>query len=85
MTIEPVFYGKPFSNAFDKIEATLAVGIDRHRIAMLGDSLHTDILGGAAAGWRTVLVSDYGLMKDIPLNTVMKATGIYPDFVVPSI
>ena len=30
---------------------------------MVGDSLHTDILGGAAAGMTTVLITDHGLFR----------------------
>ncbi|GIS17855.1 MAG: hypothetical protein CM15mP119_2590 [Alphaproteobacteria bacterium] len=30
---------------------------------MVGDSLHTDILGGAAAGLGTILITNYGLLR----------------------
>ena len=56
------FYGKPFGNAFEAALVRLN-GIPRHRIAMVGDTLHTDVLGGAAAGLGTVLVTDHGLFK----------------------
>lgn len=77
----PVFYGKPFGNAFELVAETLD-GIDPRRIAMVGDSLHTDILGGAAAGWRTVLVLDHGLMRTLDVESAIGASGIRPDFIV---
>jgi len=79
--IEPVFFGKPFGNAFDAVLRRFP-GFERQRIAMVGDSPHTDILGGASAGWRTVLVHDHGLCKGHDLEAVFKQTGIRSDFVV---
>lgn len=77
--IEPVFFGKPFGNAFDDALAQLA-DIDRDRIAMVGDTLHTDILGGCAAGMRTVLVSAHGLFAGCDYRDYVSACGIVPDF-----
>jgi len=79
----PRFYGKPFDNAFELVARTLE-GIDPRRIAMVGDTLHTDILGGAAAGWRTVLVVDHGLMKSLDVEAAIRESGIRPDFIVPT-
>jgi HAD superfamily hydrolase (TIGR01450 family) len=83
--IAPTFYGKPFANAFDTVKRHLDPDIPPNRIAMVGDSLHTDILGAAAAGWRTILASDHGLMKNIDIPTAIKTTAITPDFIVPGI
>ncbi|MBO6773939.1 MAG: HAD hydrolase-like protein [Marinibacterium sp.] len=41
------FYGKPYPEVFQIVGDTLN-GIRRDRIAMCGDTLHTDILGAAA-------------------------------------
>ena len=79
---EPVFYGKPFLNAFDEVGRTLPDGLDPTRIAMVGDTLHTDVLGGAAAGWRTVLVTGLGLVRDLDVETCIERSGIRPDFIV---
>ncbi|WP_169727521.1 HAD-IIA family hydrolase [Granulosicoccus antarcticus] len=79
----PEFFGKPFDNAFAIVRETLE-GIDPQRIAMVGDTLHTDILGGAQAGWRTVLVTDHGLMKGLDLEQAIVRSGIRPDFIVPT-
>lgn len=79
----PQFYGKPFDNAFQIVREGLS-GIDPHRIAMVGDSLHTDILGGAQAGWRTVLVVNHGLFKNLDFEEAIVRGGIRPDFIVPT-
>jgi len=80
---EPVFFGKPFGNAFELVARTLG-DIDPRRVAMVGDTLHTDILGGAAAGWRTVLVTDHGLMKTLDVARAIERSGVRPDFIVPT-
>jgi len=80
LPIEPVFYGKPFGNAFDAVVRRFSE-FDPSRIAMVGDSPHTDILGGAAVGWRTVLIQNHGLCKTHDLETVFLRSGIRPDFV----
>ena len=77
--IAPIFFGKPFGDAFDDALARLE-GIPRHRIAMVGDTLHTDILGGAAAGLRTVLVRDHGLFAGHAVGRFVSRAGIVPDF-----
>ena len=83
--VEPVFYGKPFGNAFAEVAGRFEPAVDPRRIVMIGDSFHTDILGGAAAGWRTVLVTDHGLVKDLDVDALIKSTHIVPDFIIPSI
>jgi HAD superfamily hydrolase (TIGR01450 family) len=79
----PEFFGKPFDNAFAIVRETLA-GFDPSRIAMVGDTLHTDILGGAQAGWRTVLVTDHGLLKGLDVDAAIRRSGIRPDFIIPT-
>ena len=83
--IEPQFFGKPFGNAFEKAIEQIAKDVSRHRIAMVGDTLHTDILGGAAAGLGTILVTDYGVLRDLDLQACIASSGIVPDYIVPSI
>lgn len=88
------WFGKPHKPHFDLalgcLETVLADGgrggiCDRKRIAMVGDSLHTDILGGAAAGLTTVLVTDHGLFRDGGAETAIAMTGIVPDYITPTI
>ena len=47
---------------------------------MVGDSLHTDILGGAAAGTKTALIVSRAI-SDAP-GPYIEQFGIVPDFVV---
>lgn len=75
----PVCYGKPYRQVFEMAGARLP-GIAADRIAMVGDSLHTDILGAASYGWRTVLVAGHGIYKDQDLATLCRRSGIHPDF-----
>lgn len=82
--IAPVFFGKPFGNAFEDAQNRLE-GIAPHRIAMVGDTLHTDILGGAAAGFKTVLVRDHGLFAGHDTETYIQQCGIRPGFSCGSI
>lgn len=81
---EVMFFGKPFADVHAMASATLA-GIDKTRIAMVGDTLHTDILGGAAAGWRTVLVTQDGLFAGHNVAPFIGQSGLYPDWQVARI
>lgn len=81
---DPVFFGKPFSNAFHDAKLRLK-DIAPQRIAMVGDTLHTDILGGAAAGFKTVLVRDHGLFAGQAPERYIETSGIVPDFSCASI
>ena len=84
--VDARFYGKPFSNAFEEAFARLDErGVqtpDRKRVAMVGDSLHTDILGGAAAGCATVLITGYGLFRGSDHAGPIRESGIVPDYVL---
>jgi HAD superfamily hydrolase (TIGR01450 family) len=77
----PEFYGKPFANVFDLIRERIGPGVPPHRIAMVGDTLHTDVLGGAGMNWRTVLVMDHGLLKGFPAGSLDRLSDIRPDFI----
>jgi ribonucleotide monophosphatase NagD (HAD superfamily) len=75
------WYGKPFPEAF--AEGIARTGLAPGQLAMVGDTLHTDVLGGAAAGCRSVLVSGHGLFANLQAEDFIAASGIVPDFVVP--
>jgi glycerol 3-phosphatase-2 len=79
--IVPEFYGKPFANAFEMVRERIGADVPPQRIAMVGDTLHTDILGGAAMGWRTVLIMDHGIMKGFPAGSLNRISDIRPDFI----
>ncbi|WP_286222283.1 HAD-IIA family hydrolase [Marinobacter apostichopi] len=78
------FFGKPFATAFEAALARLP-GIDPARVLMVGDTLHTDILGGQAAGMSTLLVTRHGALQGMDIQNCIRRSGIYPDFMTPSI
>ncbi|MEM9734407.1 MAG: HAD-IIA family hydrolase [Pseudomonadota bacterium] len=79
------WHGKPFPSVFDMVMDSLPRDTDPKRIAMVGDTLHTDVLGGAQAGWSTVLVSDHGLFRGHDVRAYIQQSGMVPDWIVPSI
>jgi ribonucleotide monophosphatase NagD (HAD superfamily) len=52
---------------------------------MCGDSLHTDILGAQARGWRTVLVSRHGLFSGEDTQAYCLRAGLFPNWRLASI
>lgn len=79
--IAPQFFGKPFTNIFDLAFERLGP-VDRSRALMVGDSLHTDILGAQAAGIASALVAGYGFFAGQDVGDAIGRAGIVPDFVV---
>ena len=78
------FFGKPFPEVYELIEASLP-DIAPETIAMCGDTLHTDIVGAAARGWRTVLVTQDGLFAGYATKEFCRSSGLYPDWRLPRI
>ena len=76
------WFGKPFAEGF--ADATLRTGLPAHRLAMVGDTLHTDVLGGAAAGCGTVLITDHGPFRGLDVGPFIAASGIVPDIIIPT-
>lgn len=81
--IAPRFFGKPFADIFDCAFAALGPDFDRSRTVMVGDSLHTDILGGRGAGIKTALITDYGTLAGTDVFDAIKTSGIIPDYIMP--
>lgn len=79
--VAPQFFGKPFGNIFDLAFARLG-HIDPGRTVMVGDSLHTDILGGQAAGLKTALIAGYGFFAGHDIEGPIGASGIRPDYIL---
>ncbi len=80
--VQPQFFGKPFSNIFEQAFMRLDGDFDPARTLMVGDTLHTDILGGRAAGVKTALISDYGSLAETDVKAAIKASNIVPDYVL---
>ena len=58
--------------------------LQRQEVLMVGDTLHTDILGGNKFGIDTLLVLS-GNTSESEYQTKIKATGVIPDYVSRSI
>ncbi|MFP3978943.1 HAD-IIA family hydrolase [Marinobacter sp. KMM 10035] len=82
--VDTVFFGKPFNNAFDAAKSRLSP-IPTSRLLMVGDTLHTDILGGRNSGISTMLVTAHGALKGLDVNACIAASEIVPDFIGPEI
>ncbi|MBR3371098.1 MAG: HAD hydrolase-like protein [Rhodobacteraceae bacterium] len=77
------YIGKPYGDAFSMVQARLGGGAP-HRLAMVGDTLHTDILGGNAAGFGTVLVTGHGLFRGLDVAPFVTESAITPDHIIPT-
>ena len=74
------WFGKPFGEGF--VDVFARMGLPPDRLAMVGDTLHTDVLGGRAAGIGAVLVADHGLFAGRDVRGYIARSGIVPDAVV---
>ncbi len=83
--ITPEFHGKPFPSVYGMLMRALPADQPRERIMMLGDTLHTDILGAQAQGWQAGLVTEHGLFAGLDVRPFIEASGIRPDWIMPSI
>lgn len=79
--VAPQFFGKPFHNIFDLAFRRLGP-VDKTRVLMVGDSLHTDILGARTAGISSALISGYGFFAGKDVEAAIIRSGIVPDYVV---
>jgi HAD superfamily hydrolase (TIGR01450 family) len=78
-------FGKPdvplFIYAYEKLSHLKA--IPKNKILMVGDTLHTDILGGNKFGLHTALVLSGNTLPD-QYDFMINASGIIPDYVCQS-
>ena len=62
---------------------THRAGTRRERVAMAGDRLYVDIVGGRAAGLRTVPVTGHRLVKGFDREARAVRAGILLGYVIP--
>jgi len=79
--VTPRFFGKPFQNIFDLAFERIDTP-DLSRVVMVGDSLHTDILGGQAAGVKTALIAGFGFFVGADVDAPIASSGIQPDYIL---
>ncbi|WP_424860027.1 MULTISPECIES: HAD-IIA family hydrolase [unclassified Tepidimonas] len=77
--------GKPFGAIFEHALASLPVALPRTRVLMLGDTLHTDVLGALAAGLHAALVTGAGASTGLDVARASDLTGIVPHWVLPAL
>ena len=80
---EVTWYGKPLPAIFEHSLAQLS-GIDRSRVAMIGDSLKHDIAGARAAGIASIYIQD-GIgagWTTARLEAEIEEAGARPDYVL---
>lgn len=75
--VDVQFFGKPFSDVYDLVEATLP-DIAPNRIVMCGDTLHTDILGAAYRGWQTAFITQDGLFSGFDVRKFVEDSKLTP-------
>ena len=82
----PLWFGKPFSTIFEmaleKAQFITGSSINMSRIGMVGDTLHTDILGANSIGIKSILMTKYGLLRNQNIASCIKKTGIIPDYLI---
>ena len=82
----PLWFGKPFSTIFEmaleKVQFITGSSINMSRIGMVGDTLHTDILGANSIGIKSILMTKYGLLRNQNIASCIKKTGIIPDYLI---
>lgn len=78
----PRFFGKPFDRIYDLAMARLGPGFARDRMLMVGDSLHTDILGAQTAGIASALIADYGFFAGHDIECAIAQANIHPTYIV---
>ena len=85
-----IMAGKPFAPAYQlALEALekkaahqgISTPLDKARIGMVGDSLHTDVLGAKSFGLHAILLQGYGLMAGRDIDEETAIAQIYPDMV----
>ncbi|QFT81372.1 dUMP phosphatase [Roseovarius sp. THAF27] len=79
------FLGKPFASIYDIALSRLPVRPPPSRVLMVGDTLHTDILGGRHMGFGTALVTGFGSLVGINEGDAITRSGIVPNIIVDQI
>lgn len=77
----PTLYGKPAASIFIKA-LKQHPKLSSSKVLMVGDTLYTDILGGNAMGFKTLLLQ-CGVYKGQDISEEINQAGIVPDFVAP--
>ncbi|MHC8493731.1 HAD-IIA family hydrolase [Thalassospira sp. SM2505] len=77
--VMPKCVGKPYHHVFEEV-LRRHPGVDRQRVLMVGDTVHTDVLGGLASGIKTLLVHQGGFLDGQDIEGVFARSGLRPHF-----
>lgn len=77
--VVPECVGKPYHHVFEEV-LRRHPGIPRDRVLMVGDTVHTDVLGGLASGIKTLLVHQGGFLDGQDIEAVFAQSGLRPHF-----
>ncbi len=80
---KPVLYGKPDNSIFNSALKRFNFK-NPERILMVGDTLYTDILGGNAMGFKTLLL-ECGIYKGQDLPSEIHRAGITPHYIAANL
>jgi HAD superfamily hydrolase (TIGR01450 family) len=75
----PQCVGKPYHHVFDEV-LRRHPGVERDRVLMVGDTVHTDVLGGLASGIKTLLVHQGGFLDGQDIEAAFQRSGLRPHF-----
>ena len=79
------YFGKPHADIFHLALRKANDMGDAKRVLMVGDTLHTDILGGQSMGFHTAWVTGQGASSGLDLDLTIQKTGISPGYQIRSI
>ena len=79
---KPIGLGKPHTPIFEYALGRLPSNIQRKRVLMIGDTLHTDIAGACASRIHGALVTGRGFCSTLDWQTAIDHTGIVPHHVI---
>jgi HAD superfamily hydrolase (TIGR01450 family) len=79
---KPVLLGKPGKGIFQYTLGKYPEITDYSKVLMVGDGIYTDILGGNAMGFTTMLISS-GLHRNDDIQNILETSKISPDYIAP--
>lgn len=79
----PRYFGKPYPEIYQLALSRLAATPAPRSVLMLGDTLHTDVLGARIMGWDAALLVGPGASHGLDLEWAASHTGLAPDYVLP--
>jgi glycerol-1-phosphatase len=83
--LELTYFGKPYPAIF-KIALEKANHHNcANKVLMVGDTLHTDVLGAKAMGFDAMLITGKGASKGLEFDLAFELTGINPDYLLEHI